>query len=372
MNQRDTGIDRGAGGRFHHHTKFRTTLLVLTGLALLIVLFPTNTNAAVNWQELWTEDFDHSMNDGWVLETFRYGDRLEVVTEGFEYPDRGARCVPNKVLYGKSVKCEIGYGFAARTPSFAELGLQETASAYTVDFRYMVLSSEFCFSLPLASPDLTLVISECSADGNRARLGVVDEHFTNFRDMTEITVDEWHDFSITVSRMATPDRREVTVHVDGELVGITRRTTRNPYDGIVFMDLPAIPAGVDSPDSAPAIPAACFGSAYWDDISIRALQENHIRPPGKQTRHVQIVPNPFNPATTIRMQLDAAASLDVVVFDLRGRRVRALHSGIHPAGPVELRWNGRDETGREVSSGVYMVRVTTPDISRVVRAVLVR
>ena len=72
------------------------------------------------------------------------------------------------------------------------------------------------------------------------------------------------------------------------------------------------------------------------------------------------------------MQLDAAVSLDVVVFDLRGRRVRALHSGIHPAGPVEIRWNGRDETDREVSSGVYAVRVTTPDISRVVRAVLVR
>lgn len=371
MNQHDTGIDRGAGGRFHHRTNIRTTLLVLAGLALLIILFPTNTNAEVIWQELWTENFDHSMNDGWALQTYGVGDRVGVVEEGTVYHDRVPRCPPNNVLYGKSLNQGTGYGFSARTPSFEELGLDEYANAYTIDFRYKVLSSEFCFTLPLASRDLTLVISECTLGGDRARLGVVDQNFRNFRGIAEIAVDEWHDFSITVRRMAALDQREISIYINGALVDISRKTTRNPYDGIVFMDLPAFPVDGNSGDPLPVVPGAYFGSGYWDDVSVRALQENYIDP-GKNSRDVRIVPNPFNPATTIRMQLDAAASLDVVVFDLRGRRVRALHSGIHPAGPVELRWNGRDETGREVSSGVYMVRVTTPEISRVVRAVLVR
>ncbi len=371
MNQHDTGFDRGAGSRFHHHTRIRTTLLVLTGLALLIVLFPTNTNAEVKWQELWTENFDHSMNDGWALQTYGAGDRVGVVREGVEYPDRSARCIPNNVLYGKSMNRGAGYGFSARTPSLEDLGVDETANAYSIDFRYMVLGSKFCWTMPLASRDLTLVISECTAGGTRARLGVVDQYFKNFRGITEIAVDEWHEFSITVRRLAALDQREISIYVDGALVDISRRTTRNSYDAIVFMDLPAFPVDIDSPDPLPDIPGAYFGSGYWDDIVVRALQDDHIDA-GKKTRHVQVDPNPFNPATTIRMQLDAAVSLDVVVFDLRGRRVRALHSGIHPAGPVELRWNGRDDSGREVSSGVYAVRVTTPDHSRVVRAVLVR
>jgi hypothetical protein len=371
MSQQDTGIDRGAGRRFHHCPTLRTSLLVLMGLALLTVLIPADTNAEVRWQELWAEDFDHSMNDGWALQTYGVGDRVEVVAEGFEDPDRGPRRIPNNVLYGKSLNRRAGYGFSARTPSFKDLGLDEYAYAYTIDFRYKVLNSDFCWTLPLASPDLMLVISECTVGGDRARLGIVDQHFRNFRGITEITVGVWHDFSITVRPMGASDSRQISIYIDDVLVDQRMHTQRNSYDGVVFMDLPAFPVNTSSPDPLPDIPGAYFGSGYWDDIRIRALQEDRIDT-GKPVRDVHVDPNPFNPATTIRMQLEAASSLDVVVFDLRGRRVRALHSGIHPAGPVELRWNGRDETGREVSSGVYMVRVMTPELSRVVRAVLVR
>ena len=77
-------------------------------------------------------------------------------------------------------------------------------------------------------------------------------------------------------------------------------------------------------------------------------------------------------ATNLHMQLETAVSLDVTVFDIRGRRVQSLHSGIHPAGPVALRWDGRDAHGREVSSGVYLIRVVTPADTRIVRGVLVR
>ena len=371
MNQQDTGIDRGAGGRFHHYPTFPTSLLVLMGLALLIVLIPADANAEVKWQELWTEDFDHSMNDGWALQAYGAGDRVEVVAEGFEYSDRSARRAPNNVLYGRSMNPRAGYGFSARTPSFSELGLDEYAHAYTIDFRYKIIGSEFCWTLPLASPHLTLVISECTAGGDRARLGVVDQHFRNFRGITEITVDEWHRFSITVRPMGAPDLHQISIYIDDVLVDLKMHTQRNSYDGVVFMDLPAFPIDTSSPDPLPDIPSAYFGSGYWDDLRIRALQDDGIDT-GKATRDVHVDPNPVNPATTIRMQLDVAASLDVVVFDLRGRRVRALHSGIHPAGQVELRWNGRDESGRSLSSGVYLVRLHGEDIDLFHKIVLMQ
>jgi flagellar hook assembly protein FlgD len=51
--------------------------------------------------------------------------------------------------------------------------------------------------------------------------------------------------------------------------------------------------------------------------------------------------------------------LKVAVYNLRGRLVRVLSSGPVEAAPGRLEWNGRDETGRPVASGVYFVRATS-------------
>ena len=48
------------------------------------------------------------------------------------------------------------------------------------------------------------------------------------------------------------------------------------------------------------------------------------------------------------------------LFDLAGRRVRSLVSGVLPAGEVSREWDGRDEAGHGVHPGVYFVRLTTP------------
>lgn len=68
-------------------------------------------------------------------------------------------------------------------------------------------------------------------------------------------------------------------------------------------------------------------------------------------------PNPFNPATTIRLYVapDTGAGLDVAVYDVRGRLVRELHRGQAAAGWLELTWDGRDDSGRGQASGVYFV-----------------
>ena len=58
------------------------------------------------------------------------------------------------------------------------------------------------------------------------------------------------------------------------------------------------------------------------------------------------------------LPLRARASL--VLFDASGRVVRRLHEGDLPAGETPLSWDGRDDGGREVPAGVYLVRVTTP------------
>lgn len=71
----------------------------------------------------------------------------------------------------------------------------------------------------------------------------------------------------------------------------------------------------------------------------------------------QNVPNPFNPATTISFTLPSAARATLAVFDAEGRLVRTLLDGALEGGFKQAEWNGRDNTGRQVSSGVYFYRL---------------
>jgi hypothetical protein len=69
-------------------------------------------------------------------------------------------------------------------------------------------------------------------------------------------------------------------------------------------------------------------------------------------------PNPFNPATVLRFAVAAPGAADLVVFDARGRRIRRLWGGAGAQpGEHAVRWDGRDDAGRPVASGAYVVRL---------------
>lgn len=65
-------------------------------------------------------------------------------------------------------------------------------------------------------------------------------------------------------------------------------------------------------------------------------------------------PNPFNPSTTIPVQLSRSGTVSVTVFDARGAQVRGLLNAARPAGLHELVWDGRDDRGIAVGSGTYL------------------
>ncbi len=70
-------------------------------------------------------------------------------------------------------------------------------------------------------------------------------------------------------------------------------------------------------------------------------------------------PNPFRGTTEIRYTLARSGTLRILIHDLRGRLVRSLASEIAPAGPGHLTWDGKDDAGRAVASGVYECRLVT-------------
>jgi hypothetical protein len=88
---------------------------------------------------------------------------------------------------------------------------------------------------------------------------------------------------------------------------------------------------------------------------------------------VEVVPNPFNPETTVRFTLPEAMPATIDVVSVSGARVRTLADNQqYPAGVNTVRWDGRNDAGASVASGVYFVRARTALGMRVSRAVLLK
>ncbi len=74
----------------------------------------------------------------------------------------------------------------------------------------------------------------------------------------------------------------------------------------------------------------------------------------------QTYPNPFNSSIAIGFDIETAGQVRLDLYDLLGQRVRTLVDGDRSASSVQLTWDGRDDSGRAVASGVYLLHLTTP------------
>lgn len=93
---------------------------------------------------------------------------------------------------------------------------------------------------------------------------------------------------------------------------------------------------------------------------------------GANRLELSCAPNPFNPVTEITCRLPSAGPVVLGVYDTAGRRLALLASGHHEAGEHTFRWTGRDESGREVGSGVYFSRLETAAGTLIDKMVLLR
>lgn len=86
----------------------------------------------------------------------------------------------------------------------------------------------------------------------------------------------------------------------------------------------------------------------------------------------QNYPNPFNPTTGIRFDLDKNSDIQLAVYNLQGQLVNTIASGAYPAGSHLATWNGKDSSGKDVGSGVYIYRLTTDKMTLTKKMLLVR
>lgn len=75
----------------------------------------------------------------------------------------------------------------------------------------------------------------------------------------------------------------------------------------------------------------------------------------------QNYPNPFNPSTTIRFSLPQAGAVQLAIYNITGQEVRRLVSGAMNAGRHSVVWDGKDNSGQSVPSGIYFYRLHVND-----------
>ena len=140
--------------------------------------------------------------------------------------------------------------------------------------------------------------------------------------------------------------------------------------GLVTVDLLRPLGGLDELDLTVTGPDM---AAHLGTVSLRLHTSAVAVAPAVGPRLLGNHPNPFNPTTTIACELGRSGPVTLDVYDAAGRRVRRLLDAVVlDAGRAEIVWDGRDDRGRGVGSGVYLYRFVTSAGQAVGRMTLVR
>ncbi len=101
-----------------------------------------------------------------------------------------------------------------------------------------------------------------------------------------------------------------------------------------------------------------------------SLHLNETTP--KRFALLQNYPNPFNPSTTIAYQIPAAGQVKLVIYNLSGQEIVTLENRQQSAGTYQVEWDGQDQTGTLVSSGVYLCHLYYQDQVKTIKLIKVK
>jgi hypothetical protein len=103
---------------------------------------------------------------------------------------------------------------------------------------------------------------------------------------------------------------------------------------------------------------------------VREIDEGETRP--SDFVLFQNYPNPFNPRTNIEFVLPKSGQVKIEIFNILGQRVRTLVDEHLRPGRKLVDWDGKDDRGKEVSSGIYLYRIATEEFSEAKKMLLLK
>jgi len=117
-----------------------------------------------------------------------------------------------------------------------------------------------------------------------------------------------------------------------------------------------------SPDWLPS-------DAFVPDVSVVEKKKQHL--PNEFTLY-QNFPNPFNPQTTIRYSMSKAGEAQIIISNILGVEVKRYSKLHNNAGSYTIGWNGKDESEKDLSSGLYFYRLETSEFTATRKLLLIR
>ena len=105
-------------------------------------------------------------------------------------------------------------------------------------------------------------------------------------------------------------------------------------------------------------------------VGVETRNESRIIPENFSLN--QNYPNPFNPETTIEYGLPRASHIEIIIFNLQGKKIATVIKNYQAAGFHQVEWDGNDEHGLPVTSGVYLYQLKAGDFTSVKKMLLLR
>jgi hypothetical protein len=116
------------------------------------------------------------------------------------------------------------------------------------------------------------------------------------------------------------------------------------------------------------------GSGFDVDASYRLniSEKTYLEMPESSAISIAGYPNPFNGYVTISYELPHSGNYDLVIFDILGREVKTLMEGYKSSGGGVITWDGVDNQGDEISSGIYFARLRGETVSANIKLILMK
>lgn len=118
-----------------------------------------------------------------------------------------------------------------------------------------------------------------------------------------------------------------------------------------------------------ALSVAEIQNIYNGQVSV---QQSLINPIPDEYQLEPNFPNPFNSKTTIRYQIKEAGHINIEIYDILGQQVRTLIDQHQTVGYYSIRWDGTNEQGQALASGIYIVRIKSSRFIKSRKLVLVK
>jgi hypothetical protein len=110
---------------------------------------------------------------------------------------------------------------------------------------------------------------------------------------------------------------------------------------------------------------------YQDTINCGSM--NYFEKPSvNHHERIKAYPNPFNPQTTIYIEMGAAGRVKIDIIDLLGKKVKTLFSGRINSGLHSIQWYGKSENGRNIGPGIYFCIVNTEYSKEVIKLIMLK